>query len=234
MVEECLADVGAAPGDLGALVVGIGPGTFTGVRIGVATARAAALALEVPVVGVSTLAALAAMAARGPERPDLIVPVCDARRGQVFAAFYQRDDGNEWRRADSPVVLDPAVLSQETVSRAGSGRAVLVGDTWALGDIVPDLPSGLVVACSDVAAEWLVDGQERLSEPGDGLGGRRLGPWLFAALGNGIGGIASQASTATHTVRPGAPGSSEAVVPLYVRAPDADVHITKMRDPWAR
>ena len=62
LVDDMLREMGGGPSDLGAIVVGTGPGTFTGVRIAVATARALALALHVPVVGVSTLAALAAEA----------------------------------------------------------------------------------------------------------------------------------------------------------------------------
>ena len=62
MVDEMLEEIGAQPADLGTIVVGIGPGTFTGVRIAVATARGLALALAVPVLGVSTLTALAACA----------------------------------------------------------------------------------------------------------------------------------------------------------------------------
>ncbi len=63
LIDDMLREVGGRPCDLGAIIAGTGPGTFTGVRITVATARALALALHVPVVGISTLAALAAEAA---------------------------------------------------------------------------------------------------------------------------------------------------------------------------
>jgi tRNA threonylcarbamoyladenosine biosynthesis protein TsaB len=75
--DELLRAAGAAPSDLDLLAVGVGPGSFTGVRIGLATARGIGLALDLPVAGVSTLAALAAGAPGA-------VPVIDARRGEVF------------------------------------------------------------------------------------------------------------------------------------------------------
>ena len=68
---------GVRPTQLEGIAVGTGPGSFTGLRMGLATARALAFALDVPVAGVSTLAALAAGS------PDA-VPVIDARRGEVF------------------------------------------------------------------------------------------------------------------------------------------------------
>ncbi len=76
-VDGLLDEVGAAPRDLGALVVGTGPGSFTSTRIGLATARGLALALDLPVAGVSTLDALAAAA-------EDAFPVLDARRREVF------------------------------------------------------------------------------------------------------------------------------------------------------
>jgi tRNA threonylcarbamoyladenosine biosynthesis protein TsaB len=75
--DELLRAAGAAPSDLDLLAVGVGPGSFTGVRIGLSAARGIGLALDLPVAGVSTLAALAAGAPGA-------VPVIDARRGEVF------------------------------------------------------------------------------------------------------------------------------------------------------
>jgi tRNA threonylcarbamoyladenosine biosynthesis protein TsaB len=76
-LDALLRQAGVHTRELDGLAVGIGPGSFTGVRIGLATARGLALALGVPVAGVSTLAALAAGAPGA-------VPVIDARRGEVF------------------------------------------------------------------------------------------------------------------------------------------------------
>jgi tRNA threonylcarbamoyladenosine biosynthesis protein TsaB len=76
-VDALLRQAGAHTGDVGGLAVGIGPGSFTGVRVGLATARGLALALDVPVAGVSTLDALAAGAPGA-------TPVIDARRREVF------------------------------------------------------------------------------------------------------------------------------------------------------
>ena len=76
-VDALLRQGGAHASDLGGVAVGTGPGSFTGVRIGVAAARGLALALDVPVAGVSTLDALAAGA------PGAL-PVVDAKRREVF------------------------------------------------------------------------------------------------------------------------------------------------------
>ena len=91
-VDALLRQGGAHPSDLGALAVGIGPGSFTGVRIGLAAARGLAVALDLPGAGVSTLDALAAGAPGA-------MPVIDARRREIFALV----DGE-------PRVLEPADL----------------------------------------------------------------------------------------------------------------------------
>jgi tRNA threonylcarbamoyladenosine biosynthesis protein TsaB len=102
-VDALLRQAGAHPSDLGRLAVGLGPGSFTGVRIGLAVARGLALSLDVPGAGVSTLAALAA-GAQG------AVPVVDAKRREVFTLL----DGE-------PSVLTPQKLPLEE-------GAVCVGD----------------------------------------------------------------------------------------------------------
>ena len=102
-VDALLRQAGAHPSDIDRLAVGIGPGSFTGVRIGLAVARGLALSLDVPGSGVSTLAALAAGA------PGAI-PVVDAKRREVFTLL----DGE-------PRALAPQELPLER-------GAVFVGD----------------------------------------------------------------------------------------------------------
>ena len=109
--DELLRAAGIGPADLGLLVVGVGPGSFTGVRIGLAAARGLGLALDLPVAGVSTLEALAAGAPGA-------VAVIDARRREVFALLE-----------GEPRCLAPADLPIEPRDYVGDGavryRAVI-------------------------------------------------------------------------------------------------------------
>jgi tRNA threonylcarbamoyladenosine biosynthesis protein TsaB len=97
-VDALLRQGGAHADEIEALAVGIGPGSFTGVRVGLATARGLALSLDVPVAGVSTLAALAAGA------PGAL-PVIDARRREIFVA-----NGEPRALAPAELELAPGTL----------------------------------------------------------------------------------------------------------------------------
>jgi tRNA threonylcarbamoyladenosine biosynthesis protein TsaB len=114
--DELLRAAGLASGDLGLLAVGVGPGSFTGVRIGLATARGLALALDLPVAGVSTLDALAAGSPGA-------TPVVDAKRGEIFTVVsghvrclapdvFEVDSGGTY-------VGDGAVRYRATIEAAG-------------------------------------------------------------------------------------------------------------------
>ncbi len=83
MVDAALADAGASYGDLQRIAATVGPGSFTGVRVGVAFARGLALALDIPAIGIGTLEALAHPHARSGE--GTLAAVLDARRGEVYA-----------------------------------------------------------------------------------------------------------------------------------------------------
>jgi tRNA threonylcarbamoyladenosine biosynthesis protein TsaB len=88
-IEHCLAISGLALRDIDVFAVGIGPGSFTGVRVGVATAKGLALATGKPVRGVMSLAALAASVLELTQQPEILVaPILEAYKGEVFAALY--------------------------------------------------------------------------------------------------------------------------------------------------
>lgn len=91
LCDEVLEQAGIGFDDLERLAVGIGPGTFTGLRIGVATARGLAQASGIPVVGVSTLQSLALAAGSRAAQFEAVAAVLDARRGEAFAAAWLSD-----------------------------------------------------------------------------------------------------------------------------------------------
>jgi tRNA threonylcarbamoyladenosine biosynthesis protein TsaB len=101
-VAEVMERAGLDYGDLDAIAVGIGPGTFTGLRIGIATARALAAANDLPLRPVSSLAALAA----GIDAPVRLAAI-DAKRGELFAALYEGD-----RLGWGPVAEAPERLAE--------------------------------------------------------------------------------------------------------------------------
>ena len=107
MADALLAEAGLGRHALDAIAVGRGPGAFTGVRLGVALAQGMALALDRPVVSVSSLAALALEA---PEDEAAILAVIDARMGEVYAACYRRDDAGGLVALDEERVCTPATL----------------------------------------------------------------------------------------------------------------------------
>lgn len=139
-VEAVLADAGRRRGQLQAVAVTAGPGSFTGVRIGVATAKALAWALGCRLYGVSTLAAMAASLLADHPDAELAVPVLDARRGEVFAAAYRR--GEVWRSAlAAPAAAPPdhwwarlAAVSgdREEPVYGGEGTGLLLGQGQTL------------------------------------------------------------------------------------------------------
>lgn len=85
-IEQLMKEVGMTPDELERIVVGHGPGSYTGVRIGVTTAKSLAFALNIPIVGVSTLEMLAQ---NGRFFDGWICPFIDARRGQVYTGLYK-------------------------------------------------------------------------------------------------------------------------------------------------
>lgn len=117
--DELLAEAGAAPRDVTRVVVGTGPGSFTGTRLGLAIARGFALARDVPVAGVSTLDALAAGA-------EGALPVIDAGRREVFTKV-----GGE------PRAVQPSALEVAGVTCVGDGALRYRTTLEGLGALVP-------------------------------------------------------------------------------------------------
>ncbi|MGW0027133.1 tRNA (adenosine(37)-N6)-threonylcarbamoyltransferase complex dimerization subunit type 1 TsaB [Rhodococcus sp. NPDC003383] len=142
-ILECLAEAGCESADLDAVVVGVGPGPFTGLRVGMATAAAFGDALGIPVYGVCTLDGLAADVYAADENgPDLLV-VTDARRREVYWARYA--DG---RRVEGPEVRKPAEVTAAPSQRvAGSPAHTPLFDLPAVPVHTPS-PAGLVAVAA--------------------------------------------------------------------------------------
>jgi tRNA threonylcarbamoyladenosine biosynthesis protein TsaB len=177
LAQALLDRAGLVFADIGRIGVGVGPGTFTGLRIGVATARALAQATDADLVPVSTLRALAESS--GHDGP--VLAVLDARRGEAFAAGYRGDE-----ELIAPVAVRPEALA------------------------------GLIAGHPEQAGTWLA--------VGDGAVAFRdqLEPAAVAVPADGNPCHRVSAVAICRLAARGAPTARDALVPDYVRLPDAE------------
>ena len=119
VIDRLLRETSQTIQEVQGIAVGLGPGSFTGLRIAVSTVKGLAFALRVPVAGVPTLEALAANI---PFAPLQICPVLDARKKEVYAALFRGNGEGEARK-----VTEDWVLSPEELCARISGKTVLVG-----------------------------------------------------------------------------------------------------------
>lgn len=138
MAEDLLQNCDLTPKDVQAVAVAAGPGSFTGVRIGVAAAKGFCWGRQIPCIGVSTLEAMAVGSAH---LKGLICPVMDARRSQVYNALFESDGANLCRAAeDRAISLEELGAELKKVEK----EKFLVGDGASLcyntlRDEIPDL-----------------------------------------------------------------------------------------------
>jgi len=122
MVLQLLENAEIDFGELQAVAVAAGPGSFTGLRIGMATAKGIAQVRDIPIVGVNTLDALAQS---GLGFSGLIAPVLDARKNEVYTSLY-KDQGGEITSVGQYRAITPASLADELASR--TEKIMFVGD----------------------------------------------------------------------------------------------------------
>jgi tRNA threonylcarbamoyladenosine biosynthesis protein TsaB len=117
---DLLTAEGLAIPQLEGFAVGLGPGSFTGLRIGLATWKGLAYANKRPIAGASSLAAMALAAAPDAEEGTLLVPLLDARKGEVYAGFYRAREGGIVELADD-AALPPRALAARVAELAAQG-----------------------------------------------------------------------------------------------------------------
>nr|PZN37799.1 MAG: tRNA (adenosine(37)-N6)-threonylcarbamoyltransferase complex dimerization subunit type 1 TsaB [Bacillota bacterium] len=194
LIAQAFQEAGRDRRELAAVAAGVGPGSFTGLRIGLSAAKALAFALGIPCVPVSTLAAIAAGL---PPGSGLVAPLLDAKRGEVYTALYRVEPAGE----------EPAGRLTERVAprltELIAPRLVPLG-AWLeeldrLRDGAPVFLAGDAVP-SEVP-DWAVPVPDGLRLPRG---------WAVAALG-------ARAAAAGETVAP------EALAPVYLRRSEAEV-----------
>lgn len=122
LIEALLEQAGVGQDELCAVAVSSGPGSYTGLRIGVSTAKGLAYALDIPLIGVDTLDALAQRAITFMEADDLVVPMIDARRMEVYCKVLSA-------QMEELLPLAPLIINEDSFDSFLSSRKLLfVGD----------------------------------------------------------------------------------------------------------
>jgi tRNA threonylcarbamoyladenosine biosynthesis protein TsaB len=150
MLETVLAEAALGFADLDALAVTIGPGTFTGLRVGLAAARGLALARELPLVGVTTLEAVAAPVGIGAD--EAVVATFDARREEIYLQAFEKDLAPLTVPLLAGLEAAPSHLPDMPLVLAGTGVALLAerleasGRTYRVADARPQPDAGIIAA----------------------------------------------------------------------------------------
>ncbi|WP_375753197.1 tRNA (adenosine(37)-N6)-threonylcarbamoyltransferase complex dimerization subunit type 1 TsaB [Vibrio sp. HN007] len=112
MVDELLKEAGLKLADLDALAFGQGPGSFTGVRIGIGIAQGLAFGAELPMIGISTLEAMAQGTYRKHGAQKAVCAI-DARMSEVYWGRYERQENGEWNTVEEEQVIPPEVVAEQ-------------------------------------------------------------------------------------------------------------------------
>ena len=212
-IARALEAAGLAKSDIDVIAVAAGPGAFTGLRIGLATAQGLALTLDRPVVGVSALDALAWTVVTAPDADPawrqagqtegaFVAPWMDAQRGDVFAALYRIDGGRPmsdeawapWMVVQPAVTARPLAILESWTARIGDGEAEFIGDAAARDE-------GLIGQVGQ--GRWRAQTPEVLAP-------------AIASLG-------------LRLAREGRAGKPHLLTPIYVRRPDAEIERDRRR-----
>lgn len=217
-VDATLAEAGVPKGDVAAVVCGRGPGSFTGVRICMATAKGAASALEVPLYGVSTLDAVAWRAWAEGVRGRVLV-AADAMRKEVYPALFEISDSGISRLTTDAVVK--AAIACEWVADQEAKLPERAGDLTILGDALVKYretfePLGVIADES----LWAVSGAGLLLAAQAGLTAGDIDLSADAWHGESNAAAArANAGAAPVALRPGDPS---VLLPVYTRLSDAE------------
>ncbi|UDN34226.1 tRNA (adenosine(37)-N6)-threonylcarbamoyltransferase complex dimerization subunit type 1 TsaB [Proteus vulgaris] len=138
MVKSALEEANLTLQSLDVLAFGRGPGSFTGVRIGVGVAQGIALGAELPMIGISSLATMAEGVFRTTGIKQVLVAI-DARMGEIYCAQYQRNDEGIWLGEETEAVMKPEHFVEALQSTTGTWA--MAGTGW---QAYPELKEGLL------------------------------------------------------------------------------------------
>lgn len=185
-----LADFGWTLAQVDLFVVGRGPGSLTGLRVGIATAQGFAFAAGRPLAGVSALEAIAeTVRPNGVTDTSLVAAWMDARRSEVFAQLFERAPDGSLQTIDGPLVGTPGDIAEKWIGIAGERFLDVVG------------------TAAEATADVWAPPDERV----------RVRVHDARPLAAAMAQLGAQASAA------GLAGPPHALVPLYVRRPDAEI-----------
>ncbi|QPC86508.1 tRNA (adenosine(37)-N6)-threonylcarbamoyltransferase complex dimerization subunit type 1 TsaB [Mesorhizobium sp. NBSH29] len=158
-IEDLLAQAGLDYAALDRIAVSVGPGSFTGVRVGVATARGLSLALKIPAIGITTIDALATEARQAfPERPVLVA--IDARRDELYTAFFAADGTRTSHASVSNLESAGARASQGNPVLTGSGAKPVAQSVGREFDTASHAATAPIAVFARLAAQRPIDGQK--------------------------------------------------------------------------